>query len=69
LDGDRLLKFELSFDLAKERASLAVDGRVVLDGYPGTSDNLETSGFGIWFGAFRSKKNEEVIGDIGFVMD
>jgi tRNA A-37 threonylcarbamoyl transferase component Bud32 len=69
LDGDRLLKFELSFDPDKQSASLAVDGRLVLDGYAGTSENLEAPGLAIGFGAFRSKVGEGVFGDIGFVMD
>ncbi len=69
LDEDRLLKFELSFDPIKRRASLAVDGRLVLDGYSGTSQYLEVPGLSVGLGAFQSKIGEGVFGDIEFVMD
>ncbi len=67
--ADRLMKFELSFDPARRRASLAVDGKLVLDGYAGTPEYLELPGLSIGFGAFQSKIGEGVFGDISFVME
>jgi hypothetical protein len=69
LDADRLLKLELSFDPVKKRASLAMNGRMVLDGYSGTSEYLEVPGLGIAFGASQSRIGEGVFGDIRFLMD
>ena len=69
LDQDRLLKFELSFDPAKRRTALYVDGRLVLDGYSGTSQYLEVEGLSIGFGIFQSKIGEGIFGDIEYVME
>ncbi|MBV8894866.1 MAG: serine/threonine protein kinase [Acidobacteriaceae bacterium] len=65
----RLMKFELSFDPARHEASLVVDGRLVLEGYAGTTEYLDLPGLSVGFGAFQSKIGEGVFGDIGFVMD
>ena len=68
-DGDRLLKFEMSFDPAKQSAAASVDGRMLLEGYRGTREYLDLQGVAVGFGSYLSKTGEGVSGDIHFTMD
>ena len=65
LDGVRLLKFEMTFDPARKSATVAVDGRVLLEGYRGTSEYLDLPGVAVGFGSYLSKTGEGVFGDQG----
>jgi hypothetical protein len=66
---NRVYRMEVTFDPATRTARIAVDGKVVLEGYKGTREYLEIPGISVGFGRNRSAIGEAVIGDITFVMD
>jgi hypothetical protein len=65
----RFYQLEMIFDPNTRSASVAVDGRVVLQGYRGTREYLEVPGIAVGFGLYQSKTAEAVFGDVTFVMD
>jgi len=66
---ERMTRFEMIYDPARGTARLLADGVVLVDGYRGTHEYLESPGVGIGFGAYESGIGEGVFGDFRFEMD
>ncbi|MBS1826664.1 MAG: serine/threonine protein kinase [Acidobacteria bacterium] len=66
---DRMTRFEMVFDPGSGTARLSADGVVLVEGYRGTHEYLESPGVGIGFGAYESAMGEGVFGDFRFEMD
>lgn len=68
-ERNRFYLIEMTFDPSSQSARVAVDGRVVHEGYRGTEEFMEIPGVAIGFGVYQSTSGEAVFGDITFEMD